>query len=169
MQIGFLHSLIELMLMDALWCTVAPLHCQEIEQLLKRQAFAQVSLMSFIQPPLLYRMDLLFLLLALDICCVFLCALCSSQTFKMVKQKWHRFFRTLCFSNHEPARHKRHHESRLQTGWRGQQTASVARRCVSSIPIHHEAGMILSPWFVSAATVAWPWPKWIPKMEQRNA
>ena len=83
--------------------------------------------------PFWYRMDLLFLFLALDMCCV-----CSYVLYAQVKlsrlfsKKWHRFFRTLPFSNHEPARHERHHESRLHTGWRGQQTASVATRCVSS-------------------------------------
>ena len=106
---------------------------QEIEQLLKRQAFAQVSLMSFIQPPLLVSHGFAVSVSGLGhVLCVVLCALCSSETFKIVQQKWHRFFRTLPFSNHEPARHKRHHESRLHTGWRGQQTASVATRCVSS-------------------------------------
>lgn len=132
-----LHSLIELMLMDALWCTVAPLHFTGDRAAAEEAGIctgvAQVSLMSFIQPPLLVSHGFAVSVSGLghvpNVLCVFLCALCSSETFKIVKQKWHRFFRTLYFSNHEPACHKRHHESRLHTGWRGQTTAT---RCVSS-------------------------------------
>lgn len=60
---------------------------QEIEQLLKRQAFAQVShrcrsCLSF-NLPFWYRMDLLFLFLALDMC--LMCCVCSYVLYAQVK------------------------------------------------------------------------------------
>ncbi len=154
-------------LMDALWCTVAPLSGDQAaaEEACICTSVAHVfhSTSSFVS----HGFDVSVSGLG-HVLWVSLCAFYAQVKLSRLLSKNGIAILGLHFSNHEPARHKRHHESWLHTDRLEGSADSfcIYTTCVLSIPIHHEAGMISSPWFVSAATVAWPWPKWIGKLEK---